>query len=146
MPGKTILVTGGGGYIASHCILQLLLEDFNVIAVDNFINCIKGPKALPESLVRVQKLTNKSLIFYPADLTKKDSLREVFSQHSIDCVIHFAALKAVGESCRLPLMYYGNNITGSANIMEVMMDFGVKKNRIFLIRHRLWRSGIFTGR
>jgi len=132
MPGKTILVTGGGGYIASHCILQLLLEDFNVIAVDNFINCIKdvhdsGPKALPESLVRVQKLTNKSLIFYPADLTKKDSLREVFSQHSIDCVIHFAALKAVGESCRLPLMYYGNNITGSANIMEVMMEFGVKK-------------------
>jgi len=136
MPGKTILVTGGGGYIASHCILQLLLEDFNVIAVDNFINCIKdvhdsgkiskkqivGPKALPESLVRVQKLTNKSLIFYPADLTKKDSLREVFSQHSIDCVIHFAALKAVGESCRLPLMYYGNNITGSANIMEVMME------------------------
>jgi len=127
MPGKTILVTGGGGYIASHCILQLLLEDFNVIAVDNFINCIKGPKALPESLVRVQKLTGKSLIFYPADLTKKDSLREVFSQHSIDCVIHFAALKAVGESCRLPLMYYGNNITGSANIMEVMMEFGVKK-------------------
>jgi len=125
--GRNILVTGGGGYIGSHCILQLLQEDFNVIAVDNFVNSIKGPFAIPESLCRVQKLTGKSVTFYGADLCNKPSLREVFSKHQIDCVIHFAALKAVGESCRLPLMYYGNNVTGSANLMEVMMEFGVKK-------------------
>ena len=88
---------------------------------------LTGPTALPESLVRVQNLTGKTLTFYAADLCSKDSLREVFSQHKIDCVIHFAALKAVGESCRLPLMYYGNNVTGSANLMEVMMEHGVKK-------------------
>jgi len=125
--GRNILVTGGGGYIGSHCILQLLQEDFNVIAVDNFVNSIKGPFAIPESLVRVQNLTGKSVTFYGADLCNKASLRDVFSKHQIDCVIHFAALKAVGESCRLPLMYYGNNVTGSANLMEVMMEFGVKK-------------------
>lgn len=125
--GKTVLVTGGGGYIGSHCILQLLNEDFNVIAVDNFVNSIKGPSSYPESLVRVQHLTGKSVTFYQADLCNKDSLREVFNKHQIDCVIHFAALKAVGESCQLPLMYYGNNVTGSANLMEVMMEFGVKR-------------------
>jgi len=125
--GRNILVTGGGGYIGSHTILQLLQEDFNVIAVDNFVNSIKGPLAIPESLVRVQNLTGKSVTFYGADLCNKASLRDVFSKHQIDCVIHFAALKAVGESCRLPLMYYGNNVTGSANLMEVMMEFGVKK-------------------
>lgn len=125
--GKTILVTGGGGYIGSHCIVELLKEDFDVIVVDNFVNCIKGPSSYPESLVRVQKLTGKSLTFYEADLVDKDSLRQVFSKHQIDCVIHFAALKAVGESCKLPLKYYGNNITGSANLMEVMMEYDVKK-------------------
>lgn len=113
--------------MASHCTVGLLQENFNVIAVDNFVNCIKGPSAMPESLVRVQKLTGKSLTFYDADLCNLDSLRAVFSKHKIDCVIHFAALKAVGESCALPLKYYGNNVTGSSNLMEVMMEFGVKK-------------------
>ena len=106
---------------------------------------------MPESLIRVQRLTGKTLTFYDADLCNRDSLRAVFSkvclsshipinnfalticlvfsssQHKIDCVIHFAALKAVGESCALPLKYYGNNVTGSSNLMEVMMEFGVKK-------------------
>merc|ERR1712013_385408 len=96
--GKNILVTGGAGYVGSHCCVELLKEDYSVIVVDNFVN----------------------------------SLRQVFAKshtggQRIDCVIHFAALKAVGESCAQPLKYYGNNVTGSANLMEVMMEFGVKK-------------------
>lgn len=82
---------------------------------------------MPESLLRVQRLTGKTLTFHEADLRDKDSLRHVMSQHKIDCVIHFAALKAVGESCALPLKYYGNNVNGSSNLMEVMMELGIKK-------------------
>ena len=74
---------------------------------------------MPESLVRVQRLTGKTVTFYEADLCSKDSLRAVMSKHKIDCVMHFAALKAVGESCTMPLKYYGNNVTGSSNLMEV---------------------------
>lgn len=125
--GRTILVTGGGGYVASHCCVELLQDGFDVIAVDNFVNSIRGQSGYPESLVRVMELTGKSLTFYSADLCDKQTLRNVFSRHTIDCVIHFAALKAVGESCALPLKYYGNNVTGSSNLMEVMMEFGVKK-------------------
>ena len=80
----------------------------------------------------MQKLTGKTVAFYEADITDKDALRHVFAKshqggNRVDCVIHFAALKAVGESCAMPLKYYGNNVTGSANLMEVMMEFGVKK-------------------
>ena len=86
----------------------------------------------PESILRVQNLTGKTVAFYEADITDKDALRQVFAKshqggNRVDCVIHFAALKAVGESCAMPLKYYGNNVTGSANLMEVMMEFGVKK-------------------
>lgn len=129
--GRTILVTGGAGYVGSHCVVELLKEDYNVIVIDNFINSIKGP-VHPESILRVQKLTGKTVAFYEADITDKDALRQVFAKshqggNRVDCVIHFAALKAVGESCAMPLKYYGNNVTGSANLMEVMMEFGVKK-------------------
>jgi len=129
--GKTVLVTGGAGYVGSHCIVELLKEDFSVICIDNFVNSIKG-SVYPESILRVQNLTGKTVTFYEADITNKDSLRQVFAKshaggQKIDCVIHFAALKAVGESCALPLKYYGNNVTGSANLMEVMMEFSVKK-------------------
>jgi len=135
--GKTILVTGGAGYVGSHCVIELLKEDYNVIVIDNFVNSIrnqsgKGESHYPESIIRVQELTGKPVTFYEADLCFKDQLRQVFAKsitagQPIDCVIHFAALKAVGESCRLPLKYYGNNITGSANLMEVMMEYSVKK-------------------
>lgn len=130
--GKTVFVTGGGGYVASHSIIELLKDDFNVVAVDNFVNSIRdqalhSPSKMPESLVRVQRLTGKSVIFHEADLCDKDSLRSVFAKHKIDVVIHFAALKAVGESCSQPLRYYGNNVTGSSNLMEVMMEYGVKR-------------------
>jgi len=129
--GTTVLVTGGAGYVGSHCVVELLKEEYNVIVIDNFVNSMKGA-VYPESILRVQALTGKSVNFYEADITDKDALRSVFAKsqaggNSIDCVIHFAALKAVGESCSLPLKYYGNNVTGSANLMEVMMEFGVKK-------------------
>jgi len=129
--GRTVLVTGGAGYVGSHCVVELLKEDYNVIVIDNFVNSIKGA-VYPESILRVQALTGRAITFYEADITCKDTLRTVFAKsnalgQSIDCVIHFAALKAVGESCALPLKYYGNNVTGSANLMEVMMEFGVKK-------------------
>jgi len=135
--GKTILLTGGAGYVGSHCVIELLKDDYNVIVIDNFVNSIKdqnlkGESGYPESIVRVQNLTGKPVTFYEADLCNKDSLRQVFAKsfktfQKVDCVIHLAALKAVGESCKLPLKYYGNNVTGSSNLMEVMMEYGVKK-------------------
>ena len=81
---KTILVTGGGGYIGSHCALQLLLEDFDVIAVDNFENCVKGSGGWPESLIRVQNITKKSLKFYDVDVCDGNSLRQVFEKVPIN--------------------------------------------------------------
>jgi len=133
--GKTILVTGGGGYIGSHCIHELLLEDYNVVAVDNFVNSVpdqckpprESPTGSPESLVRVTEMTGKPVTFYKANLCDQDSLRVPFQKHKIDGVVHLAALKAVGESCDKPLMYYANNVTGSANLMQVMEEFQVRK-------------------
>jgi len=129
--GKNVLVTGGAGYIGSHAVIELLNDDYNVIVVDNFLNSTRG-NGYPESINRIQKLTGKKIGFHEANLCNKDSLRKVFAMHSgggnqIDCVIHFAALKAVGESVAQPLKYYGNNVTGSANLMEVMMEFNVNK-------------------
>jgi len=125
--GKTILVTGGGGYIGSHCVHELLLEDYKVIAVDNFRNSVPGPSKEPECLVRVAQMTGKPVIFYEANLCDRESLRVPFRENHIDGVIHLAALKAVGESCREPLMYYANNVTGSANLLQVCEEFKVRK-------------------
>jgi len=127
MGGKHwILVTGGAGYVGSHCVVELLQEGYDVAIIDNFSNSCK------ESVTRIEKLTGKSVPLHEADLTEKESLRKVFKEHTsgsnkVDCVIHFAALKAVGESCAFPLKYYSNNVTGSSNLMEVMMEFSVKK-------------------
>jgi len=123
MPMKSILVTGGAGFIGSHTVLELLNAGYSVVSVDNGCNAyVEQAGALPESLKRVQEITGKQLISYPVDIRDKNALNEVFKKHKIDCVIHFAALKAVGESCRIPMQYYQNNLTGTAQLLETMTD------------------------
>jgi len=130
-PPGLILVTGGAGYVGSHCVVELLNAGYEVVAVDNFVNAVIDPTGetdYPESLLRVQKLTGKSCKFHNVDLLDKKSLSEVFAKYpGISCVIHFAALKAVGESFNEVLKYYGNNITGACNLLEVMTEAKVFK-------------------
>ena len=117
----TILVTGGSGYIGSHTVLELLNKNYEVVVVDNFSN------SSFESLRRVQKITGKEVTFYEADIRDEEKLDEILSAHTIDAVIHFAAFKAVGESCRLPLKYYENNISGTVSLLKVLEKHNVKK-------------------
>jgi len=121
MCSKKILVTGGAGYIGSHTCLILLEAGYDVIVVDNLMN------SKEESLTRVQQITGKSLIFHKVDLLDRDALNRVFDGVSIDAVIHFAGLKAVGESVSMPLRYYHNNVTGTLHLCEVMREHGVRK-------------------
>lgn len=116
----SILVTGGAGYIGSHTCVELLNEGHEVVVVDNLCN------SSVISLERVQKITNKTVKFYEADLLDRDGLETIFEQESIDSVIHFAGLKAVGESVAKPLEYYWNNITGTLILCDVMRKYGVK--------------------
>ncbi|MBC2703077.1 UDP-glucose 4-epimerase GalE [Desulfobacula sp.] len=115
-----ILVTGGAGYIGSHTCVELLNKNYDVVVIDNLSNSSE------ESLKRVKNITSKSLSFYKADLLDKKEITAVFSDHKIDAVIHFAGLKAVGESVMIPLKYFHNNITGTLNLLEVMNDFNTK--------------------
>lgn len=119
-----ILVTGGAGYIGSHTCLELLNEDHEVVVVDSLANSKK------EALIRVQDITGKRLTFYEVDLLDQEKLESVFSGHQIDAVIHFAGYKAVGESVKIPLSYYHNNITGTLNLCGAMKKNGVK-NLVF---------------
>lgn len=121
---KSILVTGGAGFIGSHTVLELLNADYKVIVVDNLCNSKLA------SISRVESLTSKKVDFYQMDLLNKKDLREIFNAYNFDSVIHFAALKAVGESVEQPLKYYRNNITGTINLCEVMQEAGVK-NLVF---------------
>ena len=100
----TILVTGGAGYIGSHTCIELLNQGHKVVVVDNLVN------SHFESLQRVEELTGKNISFYAIDLSNEAEIKKVFSKHSIEAVIHFAGLKAVGESVEQPLRYYDNNI------------------------------------
>jgi FlaA1/EpsC-like NDP-sugar epimerase len=121
-----ILVTGGAGYVGSHAVVELLNAGYRVVAVDNFVNAVivpTGETDYSESLLRVQKLTGKSCKFHNEDLLDKSSLSDVLAKYpGISCVIHFAALKADGESLNEVLKYYGNNITGACNLLEVMTE------------------------
>ena len=109
-----ILVTGGAGYIGSHTCIELLNAGHEVVVLDNLSNSSE------ESLNRVQELTGKSLTFIQGDIRDADTLDQLFQQHAIDAVIHFAGLKAVGESQQIPLTYFDNNIAGSINLVNAM--------------------------
>lgn len=121
MSAKKILVTGGAGYIGSHACVELLQANYDVIVIDNLSN------SKSESLRRVEKITGKTLSFVEADIRDKKALNEIFTAHDIYAVIHFAGLKAVGESCAQPIRYYQNNVYGTLVLTEVMETFGVKK-------------------
>ena len=120
----TILVTGGAGFIGSHTCVELLNAGYEVVVVDNLYN------ASEKALERVEQITGKSLKFYKVDLLDAPALTKVFDEEKIDAVIHFAGLKAVGESVAKPLEYYHNNITGTLILCDVMRKHGVK-NIIF---------------
>ncbi|BES90544.1 udp-glucose 4-epimerase [Nesidiocoris tenuis] len=123
MSPKTVFVTGGAGYIGSHCIVELLQAGYNVVAVDNFTNSVCEDGEAP-SLKRVEMITGKPVTFYQCDLLNKAKLREIFLKQHIDFVIHFAAIKAVGESMQFPVMYYENNIIGTIYLLEAMKEAG----------------------
>ncbi|KDR94632.1 UDP-glucose 4-epimerase [Peptoclostridium litorale DSM 5388] len=115
-----ILVTGGAGYIGSHTCVELLSAGHDVVIVDNFSNSKK------EALERIREISGSDFSFYRADIRDREALRNVFAGEKMDAVVHFAGLKAVGESVREPLMYYENNIGGTVALCEVMNEFGVK--------------------
>lgn len=120
----SILVAGGAGYIGSHTCVELLTAGYEVVVVDNLYNSSE------EALKRVEKITGKTVTFYQVDLLDKTALNQVFDKETIESVINFAGLKAVGESVQKPLEYYHNNITGTLNLCDVMRNHGVK-NIIF---------------
>ena len=116
-----ILLTGGAGYIGSHTAVELLCEGYDVIVVDNYVNSSE------KSLRRVEEITGKTVKAYEADVADKAAMTRIFKENKIDAVIHFAGLKAVGESVREPLMYYRNNLDSTLTLVEVMLENGCKK-------------------
>lgn len=116
----TILVTGGTGYIGSHTCVSLLESGYDVVILDNLYN---SPEAV---LGRIEELTGKKPKFYKTDILDKEGLKTIFEENKIDAVIHFAGYKAVGESVKIPLTYYENNISGSVNLYEAMANAGCK--------------------
>ena len=117
----SVLVTGGAGYIGSHTCIEMQNAGYDVIVIDNLDNSSK------ESLKRVEAITGKSVKFYEKDVRDREALRKIFTENNIEAVIHFAGLKAVGESVREPMMYYNNNLISTIALIEVMTEFNVKK-------------------
>ena len=118
---STILVTGGAGFIGSHTCVELLTEGYDIIVLDNFCN------SKPEALNRIKKITGRDFKFYETDLLDYEGTEKVFAENNIDAVIHFAGLKAVGESCAKPVEYYHNNISGTINLIRAMKEHGCKR-------------------
>jgi len=116
-----ILITGGAGYIGSHTCIELKKAGYDIVVVDNLSN------SKVESINRIEKIMGCKVPFYKGDILDRDALRAIFKAHNIEAVIHFAGLKAVGESVQKPLMYYENNIAGTVVLLEVMAEFGVKR-------------------
>ena len=121
---KTILVTGGAGYIGSHTTIELIQSGYDVVVVDNLYN------SKEEAVRRVEQIVGKEIKFYKADVLDKDAMREIFKKHDFAAVINFAGYKAVGESVQKPIEYYENNISGMLALIDVMREFNVK-NLVF---------------
>lgn len=121
---STILVTGGAGYIGSHTCVELLNAGYDVVVIDNLSN------SSPEALKRVEAITDKSVTFIEGDVRDRTLLKKIFNDYSIDAAIHFAGLKAVGESCQMPLAYYDNNLNSTLALCQEMEAAGVK-NLVF---------------
>lgn len=117
----SILITGGAGYIGSHAVVEFLEKEEDIIIVDNFSN------SSPEVLDKIRTITKKDFKFYEVDLLDEKKLEEVFKENKIESVIHFAGLKAVGESVEKPIEYYHNNITGTLILLNIMKKYGCKK-------------------
>ena len=117
----SILVTGGAGYIGSHTVVELLEKNEELVIVDNFVN------SKPEALNRIKKITGKDFKFYEVDILDEENLEKVFIENNIESVIHFAGLKAVGESVAKPIEYYHNNITGTLVLLKLMKKYNCKK-------------------
>ncbi len=115
-----VLLTGGAGYIGSHTAVELLERNYEVIIIDNFSNSKK------DVIDKIKQITKKDVKLYEGDVRNKDLLHKIFKENKIDAVIHFAGLKAVGESCQKPLMYYDNNLISSINLLEVMKEENCK--------------------
>ena len=116
-----VLVTGGMGYIGSHTVVELLENNYKVVIVDNLVN------SKIDVLEKIEKITGKRPKFYQYDLCNYDDLEKVFKENKIDVVIHFAGLKAVGESCEKPLLYYQNNLISTMNLLDIMVKYNCKK-------------------
>ncbi len=116
-----ILVTGGSGYIGSHTVLELLEAGYETVVLDNLCNSSE------EALKRVEKITGKKAAFYQADIRDQEAMNKIFAEEKPEAVIHFAGLKAVGESVQKPLMYYDNNIAGTVTLLNAMKKHGCKK-------------------
>ena len=118
---QKILITGGAGYIGSHTVVELLQAGYEIVVIDNLVN------SKFEALRRVESITSRKLTFLNIDIRDRAALRALFQVHTIDAVIHFAGLKAVGESVQMPLAYYDVNVSGSLVLFGEMAAAGVKK-------------------
>lgn len=131
----SILVTGGAGFIGSHTCVELLENGYDVVVVDNLSNSCE------KSLERVKEITGKEVTFYKGDILDREFLEGVFEKEDIASCIHFAGLKAVGESVEKPWEYYHNNLTGTLILVDVLKKYGAKNLIFFIFCDCLWRSG-----